>query len=104
MEGTSKALLKTTLAVFLPAPAKDIMPSIVFGTSPLNSSVNCLHIKRMCLALFLYKPICLILSSSSFCVNRRKSFTVGYSLNKSLVTSLTFLSVVCADKIVATSN
>src|SRR5699024_12260370 len=38
--GISKATDKTTVAVFLPTPASDRSSALVFGTSPLKSSIN----------------------------------------------------------------
>src|SRR5699024_3722797 len=38
--GISKATDKTTFAVFLPTPASDSSSALVFGTSPLKSSIN----------------------------------------------------------------
>ena len=77
---------------------------MVLGISPPNSPSTFCAAPIRALDLLLKKPVERISWPNSAWLACAKSETVGYFLNKPGVTSLTRLSVHCADRMVATSS
>ena len=104
MVGSPKAVLSTTLAVFLPTPGKASSAARSSGTSELCSSTNILQVLIIFLALVLNKPMVLIYFFKPLSFNAAIFFGVGAFLNKASVALFTPLSVDCAERITAISN
>ena len=77
---------------------------MVRGTCPPNSETTFFAAPTIDLALLLKNPVERISWASTSGATAAKSWGVGYLANRPGVTSLTRLSVHCAESMVATSN
>ncbi len=100
----SNATLRTTLAVFRPTPASDCNSLYVLGTTPSKRAIKSRAIETMFFAFERYKPIERMYGSTSAASALARLCASGYASNSFGVTLLTEASVVCADKITATTS
>jgi hypothetical protein len=102
--GTPKALPSTTFAVFRPTPGSVTRSAIRPGTSPPKRSTSAWLSPSTEFVFARKNPVGLRISSTSARSAPARATASGYFANSSGVTLLTILSVVCADRTVATSS
>src|SRR5438874_8641276 len=101
--GMPKATPSTTLAVFRPTPGRVTRSSILGGTSPWNRSTRAALAAMMVFALVRKNPVGLIRASTARGSAWARAAASGYLANRTGVTAFTDRSVVCAERMVATS-
>ena len=104
MPGMPNALPSTTLAVLRPKPGSVTSSLSVCGTSPSKSLDQQRPELDQRVVLFRKKPVLWISSSSSARSAAAYAAASGYLRNSAGVTWLTPLSVLCADRMVATDS
>ncbi len=104
MPGMPNALPSTTLAVLRPTPGRVTRSSSFAGTSPPNRSRSAAARPITDLVLARKNPVGLRISSTSSGLAAASSSGPGYLANSAGVVMFTRLSVVCADKTVATRS
>src|SRR5918996_143018 len=102
--GSPMATLRTTLPVLRPTPGRVTRSDSLRGTSPPNRSTRAVAMPMRLRVLFRKKPVDWMICSSSAGSAAARSSGRGYLPNTDGVTMLTRSSVVCADRIVATSS
>lgn len=102
--GNPNAVLRMTLAVFLPTPGNASSSSRVCGTSPPCDSRRMAHVSIKFFALALNKPIVLMYSIRPSSPSERICSGVLAFLNRTVVAALTETSVAWAESTTDTSN
>ena len=102
--GSPKAVLRMTLAVFLPTPGSASSSSRVCGTSPPYVSRRIAQVSNMFFALALNRPIVRMYSIRPASPRERIWSGVRARLNRTAVAALTETSVACAESTTDTSS
>ena len=101
---TPNELASTMLAVLRATPGRRSISSIVSGTRPSNSATTMRAAPMMFLVLFRKKPVGWMISSTSAGSAAASDPASGYFAKRIGVTLFTPTSVVCAERMTATSS